>query len=305
MSDVEFLDDFLDNYFLMHEVDGVGQILDAIFNSISEGVYLRDPQGHLTYVNQRMAEMLGYSHTKELLGKKINHFFLLPGQRDEVLSNQTQHNDKFEVLLRKGNNESGMFNVKVTRLIQGGQLYAVLGVIQSMEHYNARATQLLSLEALTPRFTAMTENTRTSKIALMHIQLQHAELINNGETIPIDNYIYPPSLARITTHIKPTDLLIHLENNDLLLLLSEHDIENVVRMIGERLVHAFEDVIHTKINGEFENIKVKICIGASWCKKDSGRLKHLLQDAADALSKAGHIGYGQLVTKKLGIPSYT
>ncbi len=303
MSDTEFLDEFVDSYFLMHEVDGVGQILDAIFNSIAEGVYLRDPQGHLTYVNQRMAEMLGYSHSQELLGKKIGQFFLLPGQKEEILNDES-NNARYDVLLRKANNDTGMFNVKVTRLIQKEQLYAVLGVIMNCEDYEARATQLLSTEALTPRYNAMIDNHHHDHIGILHIKLQHAEVVSDGRVLPIDHYIYPPALARITTHLKPNDHLVHLQNNDLLLLINEPEIEDVIRMIGNRLIASFEDVIHTKIEGQYQNIKVKLCVGSSWSKKKNAKLKHLLQDAADALSKAGHIGYGQLVVKKLGLPSY-
>ena len=76
-----------------------------IIQTANEGIWVTDEQDRLTFVNQRMADLLGYSHT-ELLGRPVREFIETADLADHEFKVQMAHrrqSTQFERRLRRKN----------------------------------------------------------------------------------------------------------------------------------------------------------------------------------------------------------
>jgi PAS domain S-box-containing protein len=59
------------------------------------GMYQVDNDGKFVYCNNTMAEILGYSNSKELIGKEIKDFYFNPEDRDRLMKKMREEGGKF------------------------------------------------------------------------------------------------------------------------------------------------------------------------------------------------------------------
>ncbi len=124
----------IENARLYKETDELRAFNENIVQSLEEGIVLTDPTGHITFVNSKMAELLGYP-PKELIGQ-YEMIFVAPEHRAKI-ENETGKRpqgiaSRYESVILNRDGERVPVIVSARPLFDDGQFTSVLAIFTNI-----------------------------------------------------------------------------------------------------------------------------------------------------------------------------
>ncbi|MFQ5889840.1 MAG: diguanylate cyclase domain-containing protein [Gemmatimonadota bacterium] len=229
----------------------------TIVETAQEGIWTVDAENRTTYVNQRMAEMLGYA-ADELVGRAV---FEGMGEAGRVMSARDLEcpgkgmKDKHEVKLQRKDGTYLWASMSISRLLDDqGRFAGVLAMVMDVtdrKNLERRLERLALYDSLTrlPNRAlfgnrldhALKRSARDETcVALLFLDLDRFKVINDTLGHLAGDELLQMVAQRIETCFREEDTIARLGGDEFAVLLEAVDDISEARSAADRLIDAFE-----------------------------------------------------------------
>ena len=275
----------------------------AMMDNTSEGIWSIDAAGHTTYVNNRMAEMLGY-HVDEMLGRPLFDFFDAEGRRiaAESLGRQragTNERFDFRILRLDG---TALWTLVSTAPIWGedghhaGTLAIVTDITDRKEAENNLAhsathddlTGLPNRVLLLDRLeVALARCSRVDgKLAVLFCDLDHFKFINDSLGHAAGDEVLEAVAERFVSAVRPSDTVARIGGDEFVMCCQDLTDDDAAEVVAARVARTLTKPV--VIDGR--EIFVTVSIGIRLAKSSNESAGDLLRDADAAMYQAKEAG---------------
>ncbi|MEJ2691967.1 MAG: EAL domain-containing protein [Candidatus Thiodiazotropha sp.] len=233
----------------------------CIVDTASEGIWVADVDGVTTFVNARMAEMLGYSDS-EMLGRPLIDFMFEDDKAAQLEINEA---------LRRGEASS---DERRLRCKDGGELWTLasaspilnggpetqgaITLFTDITERKQQQEQLLyqahydPLTGLPNRFLAMDRLEQNIKVAarnsastaLLFLDLDGFKKVNDALGHEVGDQVLMLAAIRLKQAVRNSDTVARLGGDEFVVLIPNIANAESVRPVAEKIVQAFQEVFH-------------------------------------------------------------
>jgi diguanylate cyclase (GGDEF)-like protein/PAS domain S-box-containing protein len=232
-----------------------------IVDAASEGIWVVDADGVTSFVNARMAGMLGYK-TGDMLGRTIGDFLL---EEDKAAY------EEWNRALRQGNQQcderrfrcsdgEALWTLASASPIFGseqefmGSINLITDITERMRHQEQLLYQAHydPLTGLPNRFLAMDrleQNIRVAarsgtSTALLFLDLDDFKKVNDALGHDVGDQTLKLAATRLKQAVRNADTVARLGGDEFIILIQDIPNKDAVRPVAEKIIQAFQQVFH-------------------------------------------------------------
>ena len=277
-----------------------------IVETSNEGVWTVDAELLTTFVNRRMAEMLGYDE-EDMLGRPLEEFLhdgaaqlvTVAGDRQPEIPDREPR----DVCLRRKDGSVFWALLSTARLVQGGEFGGALAMVTDING-RKRAEQELSQLALHDSLTSLPNRSLLedriehalrlsarwdTTLAVFFLDMDGFKTVNDSLGHEAGDDVLRAVVPRLEHAVRPQDTLARFGGDEFVVLCEDIAGERDAMAIAQRLVDAFATPIETD-RGRFSTT-VSIGVAVTRHAEHSG--VEMIRDADTAMYRAKEAGGGR------------
>lgn len=289
----------------------------SIFENAIEGIFQTTPNGQYLIANPALARMYGYKTPNSLISalNNIDHLYVLPTRRHDFIEMMAKHGSvqNFESQVYR-EDKSIIWISENARMVhdESGNLLFYEGTVEDItnrKNYEEKMQYQAMHDSLTglPNRYMLNDRLQQSinfaeryqnKFAVAFLDLDQFKLINDSMGHDVGDLLLVTISERLTHCMRDTDTVARLGGDEFLILLSNIDQFDDIKLCIERMLAAVSEPCFIK-GWDFV---VSCSIGISIFPDNGKNASTLLKNADSALHKAKQSGRNQyqVYTHELG-----